>query len=304
MEMELQFLDLRYERLRSRHAGREARLLASLADNGQQAPVVVVEAGGKLVLLDGYKRVRALRRLARDTVIATRWEVGEVEALILERLMRSGVAASAIEQAWLLRELRERFGLEPPELARRFDRSPSWVSRRLALCGQLPEWVQERVRLGQLAPHAAMKCLVPMARANREACERLVEEVASHKLSTRQIATLYDAWRTGGEREREALLENPLLFLRAHDEARRADPPALAPAERLVADLDALAGIARRADRLLRDGVAASFSDPERQRTVRCYAQARSDTDRLWSRCHEELDRARPDDASRHPQAS
>src|SRR5487761_2609312 len=134
MDLELHQLDLRYEGLRRRSASREARLLASLAQVGQQAPVVVVgeSEGGRLVLLDGYKRVRALRQLKADTVVAIRWELGEADALLLERLMRCAESDGPLEQAWLLRELHVRFALSHEELARRFDKSQSWVSRRRA----------------------------------------------------------------------------------------------------------------------------------------------------------------------------
>ena len=44
---------------------------------------------------------------------------------------------------------------EPGELARRFDRSPSWVSRRLAMVQTLPESVQEHIRQGRIPVRAA-----------------------------------------------------------------------------------------------------------------------------------------------------
>ena len=93
--------------------------------------VLVAGAAGRYVLVDGYKRVRALRRLHRDTVDAVTWGLSEVEALLLTRLMRSSEGDSALEQGWLLRELIERFGLSCGELARRFDKSESWVSPSL-----------------------------------------------------------------------------------------------------------------------------------------------------------------------------
>ena len=69
MDVEFQHLDLRYERLRKQQPQRERQLLGSLADHGQQVPIVVVRGQGETrVVIDGYKRVRALRRLARDTV--------------------------------------------------------------------------------------------------------------------------------------------------------------------------------------------------------------------------------------------
>ena len=45
MELEFHQLELRYERLRVQQPARERRLLASLADAGQQMPIVVVTAG-------------------------------------------------------------------------------------------------------------------------------------------------------------------------------------------------------------------------------------------------------------------
>jgi len=74
MELELHQVELRYAALRRRDVKRERALLASLTDVGQQSPVVVVrESSGSWVLVDGYKRVRALKRLHRDTVAAVEW---------------------------------------------------------------------------------------------------------------------------------------------------------------------------------------------------------------------------------------
>ena len=59
----------------------------------------------------------------------------------------------------------------------RFDKSESWVSRRLALVSELPEPVQELVRSGGLPAHAAMKHLVPLARAKAAGWQALGDRV-------------------------------------------------------------------------------------------------------------------------------
>jgi hypothetical protein len=64
------------------------------------------------------------------------------------------------------------YGLE--ELARRFDRSVSWVSRRLALVEVLPEAIQQQVREGQILAQVALKFLVPVARQNLELLQTLL----------------------------------------------------------------------------------------------------------------------------------
>jgi hypothetical protein len=47
------------------------------------------------------------------------------------------------------------FGYELEELARRFDRSTSWVSRRMGLVELLPASVQQQVRDGAIAASSA-----------------------------------------------------------------------------------------------------------------------------------------------------
>ena len=287
MNIELHQLDLRYEKLRTRKPETERRLVASLAEIGQQAPVVVVrgEAPAQFVLVDGYKRVRALRRLGQDLVDVTCWDLSEAEALVLDRLMRTGEGATALEQGWLLHELTVRFALALEDLGRRFARSASWVSRRLALVEELPETIQEHVRRGELPAHAAMKHLVPLARANPEACERLVAAIAGKGLSNRQIGQLYAAWRDGLPAIRERVLTAPLLLLKA----RQALGTVPEDEGRLVMDdLDILAAVARRARRRLRQGVFRRLLPPERQEVGRLGAAAHEEMARLAERLREE----------------
>src|SRR5437899_5895712 len=142
MKLEFHQLDRRYEHLRVRNPERQRRLLASLAASGQQTPIVVVASSEKpdrYLVIEGYKRVAVLEQLARDTVEAVVWEMSEADALVLDRSMRFSEQETALEQGWLLSELEQRFGYSLEDLARRFDRSVSWVSRRLALVEQLPK---------------------------------------------------------------------------------------------------------------------------------------------------------------------
>ena len=125
------------------------------------------------------------------------WDLGEFEAVLLERLMRTSESDGALEQGWLLKELNERFGLSHEDLARRFDKSQSWVSRRVALVRALPREVQGRVQSGVLPAHGAMKFLVPMARAKGTDCVRLVTALGQHRPSTRQLGALYATWLAG-----------------------------------------------------------------------------------------------------------
>jgi ParB/RepB/Spo0J family partition protein len=292
VELEFHQLELRYERLRVRQPARERRLLASLADAGQQTPIVVVTAGSSYVVVDGHKRVRCLRRLQRDTVAAVVWEMATCEALIFRHLLQTDVTENVFEQGWLLRTLHEEHGLALDVIARRFDRSVSWVSRRLGLVRTLPETIQAHVREGHIGAHAAMKYLVPLARATRDECGRFAEAIARHRLTSRQIGRLYHHYVGGPDAMRELVLTDPLLVLRLTDDTAPAGvrPEASVP-EALITDFHLLGAIARRAQRRLQDG--GGVLPPERVRVWRVFESAQLDFQDLQRRCEQELGDAR-----------
>lgn len=292
MELEFHQLELRYERLRVVRPAWEKRLLASLADAGQQVPILVVAdpTPPRQVVIDGYKRVRSLRKLARDTVLATRLDLEESEALVVSRLMRMGEGETALEQAWLLDELHNRFSVSQEILARRFDRSVSWVSRRLALVRELPDSVQDQVRRGEIVAHSAVKYLVPLARAKKSDCEILAGVIAASRLKTRDAGLLYKAWRDGTAKTRERLRTEPLVLLKAMKEAEaNPDSRERGPGARLLGDLDLIGLVAGRADRQLREGAAAKLLAEEREEVRRAFEQSRVAVMRLGRRMEKEM---------------
>ncbi len=304
MELELHQLELRHEMLRVRNARRERLLLASLSEIGQTTPVVVVHEGERFVLIDGYKRVRAMRALRHDIVIATEWSLGEAEALLFERLMRAGDADSAIEQGWFLHEMHTRFGLSQHELARRFARTQSWVSRRLALVEQLPDAVQSHVRSGAIGAHAAMKFLVPMARAKSVACVRLADALAPERPTDRQVGELYALWSSGSAKTREMVLSAPMVALRARDEAARSATLGKTAVDALVGDLAIVTAVARRVYGRVCDGVLATAEASEQQRIRHACSGASEAIETLRRRCDKEMSDARSEHADSHSQTA
>lgn len=303
MELEFHQLDRRYEPLRTLCRKRESRVLASLDRVGQQHPVVVVAGDdeGRFILVDGYKRVRALRKLGRDTVRATCWDLSEDEALLLGRLMQTAEGDSALEQGWLLQELHERFELTVEELARRFGRSLSWVSGRLGLVTTLPRSIQEQVRHGLLVPHAATKYLLPLARANRKGAIELVAAIAPLRPSTRQTEALCISYARGDEKARRYLLERPELFLRAREGGGASLPPH--PGELLLQDLTTLCAIARRAAARVTEGAVRDLLPPEQEELRRGADSTRAAVEELFNHLTREIDNARRAHEDGHPQA-
>jgi ParB/RepB/Spo0J family partition protein len=213
--IECRALQLTYAHLRVRDLGAEARLSASIAVAGQTSPVIVVhDAEGRPVLLDGYRRVRALVRQGQDTVTAVALGLSEADALVYCHRQETSRRRSSVEEGWLVRELHN-LGPTLQVIGGALGRSPSWVSRRIGLVRALPESVEEAVRRGLVPPHGAMKSLVPLARANKAHCEQLVEALGDGRITTRQLAQLYAAWRAGDAEQKARIAGAPRLFLRA-----------------------------------------------------------------------------------------
>ena len=264
MQLEFHQLERRWEHLRVRHAGRQRRLLASLAEGGQQTAIVVVAAEGqadRYVVIDGYKRIAALEQLGRDTVEAVVWPMSEAAAVLLDRSLRLSEPETALEVGWLLAELEQRFGYGLEELARRFDRSVSWVSRRLALVEVMPEAIQQQVREGKIPAQVALKFLVPVARQSLEDCQRMAAIFAQHRCDTREAGQLYATWRKGSPAIRKRILDDPELFFKTQRQAQE-KAPAGAGAE-LLRDLEMVTAIVTRAQRRLAGAAVTDLDDEQ-----------------------------------------
>ena len=289
MQLEFHQLDRRWEHLRVREPHRQRRLLASLADIGQQTPIVVIaspEDCQRYLVIDGYKRIAALEQLGRDTVEATVWAMSEAEAVLLSRSLRFGPPESALEQGWLLAEMERRFGYSLDELGRRLDRSASGVSRRLGLVELLPESIQQQVREGKIAAQVAMKYLVPVARVDAEHCQRMAAAFIAHGCDTREAGQLYTAWRQGTRATRERIPGEPALFWRTQ---RQAPPATLAAVEQVTRDLEMAVAILHRANRRLNEAMV-EMNGAQQEQTVRQIESARRELARMAARVEKETE--------------
>lgn len=254
-EMQLELGQLRRKYADLRIKGSVDTLVASMATVGQQTPVLVVgdaADGGAPILIDGYRRVRALGRLKCDTVRALQLDMAEAEALVLRHQQAVSSRPTALEDGWLLAELLGQHGCNQRELAQRLQRSPAWVSGRLGLVRELPDSLQIRVRSGKLPAHAAARHLLAFARANRKACEDLASNLGERAWTTREIAALWQQWQRGDSDQRRELLARPQLFVKAQ-QALAPTVPADPAATVLLRGLNRLAQQADHMHRLTRD---------------------------------------------------
>jgi ParB family transcriptional regulator, chromosome partitioning protein len=216
LHLDLHALIPRFAPLRLHDPARLGRLKASIERQGQLVPVVAVPEAGKeghWVLIDGYRRREALQSLGQDLIWVDAWERSVDEALLACLARTPDRPWEAIEEAALIEELARRHPLQA--IAAQLGRDVSWVSRRLSLIKSLPEDLLEQVRQGRISLWAASRILVPLARANSAHARTLLEKLEQEPLSTRELKRLYEHYEQAPRAQRQRLVENPGLFLKA-----------------------------------------------------------------------------------------
>ncbi len=203
LEADLHRLDLRFAALRIRQPRVVDRLARSIEQNGQLVPLVAVAEQDRWVLIDGYLRIEALRRLARDTARVELWDCPLVQALLIILVRVQGRTWEAIEEGAVIRELITRFELPQREVARQTGRDVSWVNRRLSLVQALPEALLTAICRGELSTWAASRVLAPLARANNDHAQTLLSALQHDPLSTRELNTWYQHYQKANQQSRQ-----------------------------------------------------------------------------------------------------
>jgi len=228
LQIEIHRLELRYSHIRIKSTARIRSLVQSIADHGQLQPLLVVAAADdRLILIDGYQRLAALRQLGRDTAKVTRLAAGEEQAILQLLVRRGDRPLEAIEVAGFIQELHRRFNQSLGEIGRRIGRDKSWVKRHLDLLEALPEEVLREVQAGTVSTWAAGRILAPLARANPEAAAKLAAKLDKEPLTTRQLQTFYDHYRQANRPTRDKMIESPGIFLKSleADKEKKEDGP-------------------------------------------------------------------------------
>ena len=214
----------------------DAVMERSVAHYGQLTPVVVGRSAerSRYELVDGFKRIRAFRKLGFK----------EVKVRILpgsERVLKAAIvhlnhqvrSISDMEEAMVLLSLYREDGLTQSEIAVLFGRHKSWVSRRIALVERLSDEVQEHLRLGLVRVGVGRE-LARLPRGNQETMLRVVLD---HRLTHRETERLVSLVLSRPRWEHEALLRSP-------HETLEADMPVIRvrtdPAVRLCQTLKAI----------------------------------------------------------------
>lgn len=212
--VEVSDFDLRYESCRLKQAAAEERLLGSIAQRGIEEALEGVNAGGKRILLNGFKRYRCARKLGLGTVPYVC--LGEDETAGIIELLRvsNAKALNFLEQAALLDELKQARGLSLAQIAAELSRSKAWVSVRLGRFAQMSAAVRERLFSGGFPVYSYMYTLRPFMRLNGggKEVEEFVTAVSGRHLSVREIELLARGYFRGPDALRAEIRQGNLAL--------------------------------------------------------------------------------------------
>ena len=169
IETDIHCLILRFAATRLQTQPMVEAMMRSIDSSGQITPVhVIAEGKQRYILMDGYLRLEALKRLGRDRVTIDIWACDETTALLRVLGNAQSHPWASIEEARTIRMLIEQYGRSQREIARQVGRNVSWVNRRLSLIDSINDKVLNTVCRGNLSTWSASRVIAPLARANSE----------------------------------------------------------------------------------------------------------------------------------------
>jgi len=278
-EINISSLELRYAHTRIARPKVLNMMITSMDRYGQITPVIVVVEGSLSILIDGYLRVRALSHLGRDVVAAAICRGGEMTALF-QLLSRCGERQwQAVEQGWIVRDIKERFGCTASEIARSIGHDVSWVTRRLALIESLSDEMLQAVCRGHVSTWAATRVLIPLARAKPSHAEQLTQYLSHTPRATRDLAAFLRHYERSNKQTRNRMVADPGLFFKVHkstDDRKLAQALDQGPEGEWVKDFDIVTAVLRRllkrVDTVIYDGQ----DETDRARLIRLFDDAMS----------------------------
>jgi len=132
-------------------------LASSISELGVQVPLTVQRTNGHFAVVDGHRRMRAIKSLLNQDseaiktvpVMVVDKTVNDADRVLMQITRNSGKPFSTLEQAKVIKRLVS-LGMEPAEIAQKLGRSQSHINNALTLL-QAPQSVLVAVQTGEIA---------------------------------------------------------------------------------------------------------------------------------------------------------
>jgi hypothetical protein len=243
-EIEINQIDTRFEGFRLKDKNQEKAILNSVLEQGIREPLqCVVKPEGRLILLDGFKRLRALVKLGIKVVPVVSLGSDEAGAILQLIRLSNTRGLTILEQAALVDELNRTHRMGVSEIASHLERSPAWVSVRLGIIGNMSSQVKASVFGGRFPLRSYMYTLRRFTRVKgikSVEIDTFVKSVSGKGLSIRDIETLAHGFFNGGPNLKEQIKQGNLDWTlnQLRQEARSNADPLSELESKTLRDLD------------------------------------------------------------------
>lgn len=258
----------RFSQLRIISPRWEKAMLKSLEKHGQLTPVILCRIkSGVYEMIDGFKRLRACRKLGISELTSRSLEMGirACKSTILQ-LNRVERAMSCMEEALIVHSLHHEDGMTQTEIAVLLDRHKSWICRRIKLVSSLSEDVQGNIRLGLLPASLGVELSV-LQRCNQD---RLLTLIQKHRLTWRETRKLVKLLQNTPKWEHEPIFRDPRRMLIEPEDSIELDPADLRslsyPVKRILSRLLTLRTVCVDVAQLLSASPLGQFEENEEKR--------------------------------------
>jgi len=212
---EINNIDMRYSSFRLPDKKRTDILLSSIAENGILENLQGVMDGDVFILLDGFKRIQCARKLNIKSLPIE--SIAEDCAVGIIALLKNSNAKSLhiFEQAKLIEELKNVHMMNVPEIAKRLERSSSWVSIRLVFLKETTPYVKDQVFQDKFPARSAVYTLRQLTRVGHlspKDVDSFVKAVSGKGLSARDVDFLASAYFKGGDAVKKQIENGELSF--------------------------------------------------------------------------------------------
>lgn len=205
----------KYSTLRIVNPHADSLMEKSIEKYGQMSPVVCAkDSSGKYELIDGFKRLRAFRKLNKNSLKTRTMQAAErVYKAAIIQLNRVGRSINDIEEAMVLQSLVREDQLTQMEISTLIGRHKSWVSRRISLIEKLDSEILKEMEMGLVTVSIGRE-LAKLPRGNQ------VETLASirkHRINANNAAKLVNLLHRATTKDYSAILVDPWEFLTRHE---------------------------------------------------------------------------------------
>jgi len=212
--MEIDQIDLRFEKCRLKDKNQENALLTSILGQGVRDPLqCAYSSRDSVILLDGFKRLRCSKKLGLEVVPVASLGKDEATAILQFIRLSTSRSISILEQAAMVDELKGTHNMSITQIARNLECSKAWVSLRFGLINEMSPAVKEAVFSGAFPVRSYMYGLRKFTRVNKIKkvdVDAFVQAVSGKGLSIRDIDILAHGFFNAGPELKEQIQKGNL----------------------------------------------------------------------------------------------